>query len=389
MHQANTFSVLKNQLDRSGLQKFIDRHDSDKHCKGFNTKFHLLVMIYAQLAGLKSLRSIALSFNSLHRKHYHLGVSTVGHSTLAYANSKRSSMVFSALLASLLHHLGRKRKHEVKDLLYLLDSTSIMLKGHGFDKWTLATRNRCTQGLKLHVAYEANTSQAASFKVTPANVNDITVGREAKLIKQATYVFDKGYCDYDWWYSIDKAGSYFVTRAKRNTALRLVSQNDISEEAKEVIEEDAIVCLNNTHPRAGKKLKYLKPMRRITVARPDKNTSLILVTNDLKRSALKIAELYKQRWLIELFFKWVKQNLNIKCFIGRSENAVRIQILSALIAYTLIADMHHSLGFFESPRELLLVIKSRLFLPIDFEKPPPKNSRSKPSRQLNLGIKAW
>lgn len=374
MHTPNTYSLIKRQLSQSSLHKLIKEHGSDKHSKGFDTYRHLLVMILAQLTGSKSLRELEFTVNSHHSHHYHLGLSTIKRSTLSYANEHRPVGVFADLLQSMLHKIGRKQKSEINDLIYLLDSTSITLKGHKFDDWTMATRTRNTQGLKLHVEYSPKDDLATFFKITPANINDVSVGREVPLRTGATYVFDKGYCDYDWWLKIDE-NNIFVTRLKRNAAIQIIENRAIKPEISGVIKEDAIFCLSNKHPRAGKKLRYTKPLRRIEVARADKETPLILVTNDLDRDPLIIAELYKSRWLIELFFKWIKQNLKIKHFLGRSENAVQTQIITALIAYTLVATLHQQLPIYESLREMLLMLKTRLFQKLDFEKPPPMRQR--------------
>lgn len=341
-------------------------------------------MLLAQLTGCKSLREVEFTLNRHHSSHYHLGLSTIKRSTLAYANKHRPAEVFTDLLQSMLHQIGRKQKSEINDLIYLLDSTSITLKGHGFDEWTMATKTRNTQGLKLHVEYAPTDGFATYCKITPANVNDVSVGQELSLRHGATYVFDKGYYDYDWWLKIDEH-SHFVTRLKRNAAVKIMENRAIKPEALEVIKEDAIFCLSNTHPRADKKLRYTKPLRRIEVARPGKSP-LILVTNDLDKDPLLIADLYKKRWLIELFFKWIKQNLKLKKFLGRSENAVKIQIMTALIAYTLIAALHQQLPIYETLRETLLMIKTRLFQKVDLEKPPPMRQRIRTTNQLNLEL---
>ena len=172
--------------------------------------------------------------------------------------------------------------------------------------------------------------------ITTPNVNDIEDARKLPIEANATYVFDKGYYDYNWWHDIDQQDAYFVTRFKRNAALGVVKQNPIDPKSKHLVLEDALVIFTNKNPGAGRKNNYKKPIRRVTVRREDKSTPIVLVTNDLKRSASEIASLYKSRWDIELFFKWLKQNLKIKTFIGRSENAVRTQIYIALITYLLV-----------------------------------------------------
>lgn len=145
------------------------------------------------------------------------------------------------LLQSMIHRMGRKQKTELKDLIFLLDSTPIALKGHGFNEWTDSTKTRHTQGLKLHVEYCPQTALPTFSKITPANVNDISVGREISLTTRATYVFDKGYCDYDWWLKIDAYESRFVTRLKKNAAIKIIETRTIMAESSSVIEEDAVI----------------------------------------------------------------------------------------------------------------------------------------------------
>lgn len=386
MHRPTTFSLIKKQLNQTNLRNLIKKHEADKHNKGFDTSRHLLVMIMSQLLGCQSLREIELTLNSHYRQHYHLNLSTVKRSSLSYANNHRSVDVFSDLLDELIHRLGRKQRCEIKDLLLLLDSTPISLKGYQFDEWTKSTKNPRTQGVKLHVEYSPQLLMTTFHKITPPNVNDVSVAHEIALQENATYVFDKGYCDYDWWLKIDKNNSRFVTRLKRNAANRVIETREISSELSAMILEDAIIVLTNKNPRAGKKLHYTKALRRITVKIKDKNEPLILVTNDLDNAAVTIADRYKSRWFIELFFKWIKQNLKIKRFMGRSKNAVYIQIITALIAYALLAMIHQQISPHVSLKDMLMVIRTRLFKSIDFKKPPPMRERIPTTAQLKLSL---
>jgi putative transposase len=172
--------------------------------------------------------------------------------------------------------------------------------------------------------------------ISAANLNDIDHARTLSLEPGAIYVFDKGYCDYSWWWRIHCSKARFVTRFKRNAKLQVLEDRRIAQDARGIILKDQRVCLANKHPGAGRKIPYQLPLRRIEVLRENK-PPLVLATNDLKSSAKRIAERYRARWQIELFFKWIKQHLRIKRFLGRSEKAVRIQILTALIAYLLVA----------------------------------------------------
>jgi IS4 transposase len=194
----------------------------------------------------------------------------------------------------------------------------------------------------LHVLYD-NARQVPCWSAfSAANVNDITAAQALPLAPGQRYVFDKGYCDYTWWHAIDQAKSHFVTRFKGNAALRVVEERPIGEADRDTILADEIVVFRHRHNRAGHTNPYEAPLRRIVVARPDHARPLVLATNDLDSPALTISAHYKARWNIELFFKWIKQHLRLRRFLGRSERAVKIQILTALVAYLLVALAHRA-----------------------------------------------
>ena len=336
MYRNTRFSDLLEGVSRSQFQEAVDQYQGDKHSKGFTCWDQLVSMIYGQLCGSRSLRELESSFNSHRPKHYHLHTRDIKRSTLSEANSKRSAEIYASYCEQLLRGTHRRVRKEVSDLLYLIDSTPIILLGRGYD-WTTGRSQPHIRGMKLHVQYAAGQQVPVHAKMTMSNVNDIDMGREMEIDRGATYVFDKGYYDYSWWKKIDRVGARFVTRLKRNAALTLLEKRRIPEEAGESIITDEVMMFRDKYPRGLKKNGYDSPVRRILVERGPKKEHLVLVTNDLDSPALEIAGLYKRRWGIELWFKWLKQRLKIKTFIGRSENAIRIQVLIALITY-LLAD---------------------------------------------------
>jgi len=199
--------------------------------------------------------------------------------------------------------------------------------------------------------------------------------------KGAIYVFDKGYYDYSWWHQFDQAEAIFVTRFKKNAAVSCLEDHPVPHADHDIIEHDQSVVFKNRIPRGGCVNPYVKPLRRIVVQRPDHKTPLILATNDFTRTAAQIAQDYRTRWAIELWFKWIKQRLKIKAFLGRSENAVRIQIAIALITF-LLADQYRQLHQFKPDFYLWLAeFKATLFTRIrnDYAE-----RKSKQLRQLNL-----
>jgi putative transposase len=349
-------------LPRGTFDQLVQRRNADKYCKRFGHWDHLIAMLYAQLSGATGLRPLETGFNSHLAHHYHLGTSSIKRSTLADANENRPDVVFSDTAAWLMGKVSRKLRQESKELMYLLDSTSLTLKGREFDKWTLTKRTRNTQGMKLHVLYDAQAEIPAWHSFSAANVNDIERAVDLELEANALYVFDKGYNDYNWWHSIDEAGARFVTRFKRNAGVKVERSLDIPEGAEGTVLADEIVSFKHKRPGGHRiNLYHGKNLRRVTVARPDKNTPIVLVTNDFKSSALEIAQRYKERWGIELFFKWIKQHLRIKQFLGRSENAVRIQILTALISYLLVALFNETNGLKKTLWDCLCLVRATLF----------------------------
>ena len=361
MYRNTRFGDVLKGFPRHSFDKLVSQKQTDKYSKGFSSWDHLVTMIYAQVSQCNSLRDVETGFNSHIAQHYHLGCRTVKRSTLADANKKRDSELFSEICQQLMTQVNRKLRRELKSFLYLLDSTSITLKGRGYDDWTLTNSTRNTQGVKLHLLISAETQTPHYFNVTTANVNDITDAEQLTIQKNATYAFDKGYCNYNWWYQIEQEGAYFVTRFKRNAALVTIKNNLIPDEAKEIILSDKIVKFKNKRPRARHINHYQKPLRQVVVAREDHDTPIILATNDLKMTALEVADCYKTRWQIELFFKWIKQNLKIKKYLGRTENAIRIQIFTALVSYLLIALYRYTKQMKNSMKDILVLIKETLF----------------------------
>lgn len=349
-------------LPRGSFDKLIKQRNADKYCKHFKHWDHLIAMMYAQFINAAGLRPLETSFNCHSSHHYHLGTRRLKRSTLADANEKRSEAVFRDVASWLMTQVAGTVRKEAKDLLYLLDSTSITLKGREFERWTQSNRTSRTQGIKVHVLLNAKSIVPEWQAFSAANVNDVSLVDAIPLTPGALYVFDKGYCDYNWWHKIDSAGATFVTRFKYNAALSMEQENDIPAAAQTQILEDQIVRFKHVNSRRGGAVNnYRAPLRRIVVARPDKDRPLILATNDLYSSAVEIAQRYKDRWGVELFFKWIKQHLTIKRFLGRSENAVRIQLLTALISYLLVVLYQKRHASTRSLWDFLCMIKATLF----------------------------
>jgi hypothetical protein len=260
-------------LPRGQFDRMVKQRNADKYCKRFRHWDHLIAMLYAQLAGAEGLRSLETGFNSHASHHYHLGTGSIKRSTLSDANDKRSDGVFSDTALWLMGQVSRQQRKECSELMYLLDSTSITLKGREFDRWTLANRTRNTQGIKLHVLFDARTQAPDWYDFSAANVNDVEKADDVPLERDALYVFDKGYCQYGWWHKIDSAGARFVTRFKRNAGLVLEEECAIPADAVGLVLEDHVVRFKYK-TQSGKRNPYTQRLRRITVVRPDKATPL-------------------------------------------------------------------------------------------------------------------
>jgi putative transposase len=320
--------MLLKPISRRWFAGAVERHDGDAYDKAFRSWDHLVALIFAQLSGVVSLRGLETVWNAYAHHHYHLGTGKLVRSTLSDANARRPTAIFAETFAMLSGLADRVLRREGSEMLRLMDATPIPLD----QLVTWADWNGRTRGLKLHVVYDPGADHPRRIEITPATVNDVQVGKEVAIEAGATYVFDKAYCNYAWWTRLHDAGGLFVTRKKANATYRVTRQRKLHKTKGDgfTILNDAEVGLA-TQGRAKLRL----PMRRIRLRRDD-GQALTLITNDLERSAIAIASLYKSRWQIELLFRWLKQHLKLRKFFGRSENSIRLQIIAAMIAYLLL-----------------------------------------------------
>lgn len=352
MKKYTTNEALLKPLSKQLIQEAVKRFESDYYSKTFKTEDHLRAIIYAQLHDVKSLRDLEIAFNNQKLLGPFQG-KKVSRSTLSDANKQRPSDCFFWIAKQLMSLLPRKKRKEIDKVVRKLDSSPIQLKGKGYDEWTKAKCTLRCQGLKLHVEYDGELAMPVEFQISAANIDDCSEGQKWSILPDTIYVFDKGYYDYNWWWSIDQKGAFFVTRLKSNAG---IEQTKVLEVIDEKIEEDGMFLFKHKNPRRSKKNRYQTALRRVVVKREGKSP-LVLITNLLEVPAALIAELYKERWGIELFFKWIKQNLRIKKFLGKSENAVKAQIAIALIVYLLIGLFRNATNPKLSLHQLLVWIK--------------------------------
>jgi IS4 transposase len=370
------FGKLLKPISRRQVQAIVDRLDADAYDKSFKSWDHLVALIYAQLSGANSLRALETGFNANAHHHYHLGVKQLSRSTLSDANARRPVGVFAETFAMLVGSADRHMRHEGAEMVRLIDASPIPLGT--VCKW--AKWNGRIRGMKMHVVYDPVTDIPRCVEVTPANVNDVEIGRQLEIEAGMTYVYDKGYCRFDWWRKINDSKAFFVTRPKTNMRLRARRLRPVRRRIGDgfrIIEDAEVAFVSKGDSRLP------IPLRRIKIKR-DEGGTITLLTNDLTRTAIEIAVLYKMRWQIELLFRWIKQHLDIRKFIGTNDNAIRLQILAAMIAYLLlrIATQLHCLKML--PLRFAELVCQFLFTrrPIGhIDKPLPVN----PSRRKESG----
>jgi hypothetical protein len=359
-HQNTVFHSLTKHVPWHKFEQLVDKYGADELSRRLTSKRHLIALLYGQLSGATSLREIATGTASHETRLYHLGAAPVKRSTLSDANSERPWQVFGELFTQMLQQADRGLRRATADVVRLIDSTSLRLSSLSKD-W--AAFSAGVFGAKAHIIYDPNADRPVYFAVTPANVNDITAAKAMPVEAGATYVYDLGYYDYGWWAALDEAGCRFVTRLKKNTPFTAVRENRVPGNSN--IVSDRIGHLP-ARLAASRKNPLQVPVREIRVI-IDTGKMLRIVTNDLDASAEEIADLYKQRWQIELFFRWIKQTLRIKRFIGVSENAVRIQIAVALIAFLILRLARAAQKIVRSPLEFARLVRANLMhrRPID------------------------
>jgi IS4 transposase len=313
----------------------------------------LPALLHGQFAAAQSLREIEAGLRSHGGKLYHLGARPVARSTLAEANASRPVAIFGGVLSALMTQLQRGYRRKIGDCLRLIDSTSVRLTSFSRD-WATFSAGVC--GAKAHIVYDPDAAQPLYLQITKANVNDITAAKAMPIEPGASYVFDLGYYDYSWWAALHQAGCRIVTRLKANTPFEAAEERAVP--ANSAILSDRTGYLPKR--LAGSRRNPLPDLVREVQVRIETGKVLRLFTNDLNASAQDIADLYKRRWEIELFFRWIKQTLKIKHFLGTSENAVRIQITVALIAFMLLRLAHEANKIVESPLTFARLIRANL-----------------------------
>jgi hypothetical protein len=373
-HENTVFTDVLKLVPWKTFEGLVAKHGADELVRSFKTKHHFIALLFAQLSGAHSLRDIHTSMSSHRARLYHAGAVVPARSTLADANNVRDPAVFSGLFMHLLSTTTRGLRRKMGDAVRLIDSTGLHLAGVG-SEWARFSAEVC--GAKAHVIYDPDLGCPIYHMVTKAKVNDIVAAKTMPIDAGATYVFDLGYYDYAWWARLDEADCRIVTRFKKNTPLKLIKSMPV--EPGTSIISDRIGFLptrqaqNRRNPMQG-------AVREIVVTM-DNGGKLRILTNDLDAPAEEISELYKRRWQIELFFRVMKQTFKIRHFIGRSDNAMRIQVAVALIAYLLMKMLCKMAHVNQTLLETTRLVRTNLMQRRDFtrlkqqETHPPVDSR--------------
>ena len=381
MSKVNLFSQIISKLDRSSFVKLVKEKQTDKHAKGYDSWTQLISMLFCQFSGCQSVRDISNGLRSATGNLNHLGIDLApSKSSISYQNQKRDWTLFQEYYYALQAHLGRlsgmkQSKFRIKSKIFLLDSTTISLCLSLFD-WA---EYKTTKGaVKMHTLLDYDGNLPAYVHVTDGKTADNKGAYDIPLLAKSVIVADRFYNDLNLLHVWDSKEVFFVVRHKENLAFKTIKENHLPENRNENILKDELIELTGS----GSKKKYPKKLRRVAVWNEENQQTIELITNQMSWTASTISELYKSRWQIEIFFREIKQLLNIKSFIGTSENAVLIQIWTALITILVLKFLQNLAKYDWRLSNLVAFIRLNLFVKITlqnwldrpFKIPPNKHS---------------
>lgn len=356
-HHNTVLAQLLKLVPRHEFERLVREHDSGRSLRAISRWDQFVALLVGQLAGRQSLRDVIANLGAQARRLYHLGCRVATRSTLARVNQNRSYKLYQSLFGVLYARCTAQTRgrhgFRFKNKLFSLDASLIDLSLAIFP-W--AEFNRSKSALKLHLKLDHEGNIPAFAAITSAKCSDLEVARTLKFAPGSIVVMDKGYIDYEWWKALNSQKIYFVCRPRRNTRCKVVAERPVP--VGSGVMRDETIELTNTKPR-----KIGMPrLRRITYSCPDTGKQYEFVTNHFKLSAQTIADIYKSRWQVELFFKWIKQNLKIKSFLGTSKNAILTQIWIALCTYLLLAFLKFSARLHMSYQQIMRLLQTNLFI---------------------------
>ena len=349
------FAQLIEFLDSDKFRHLVDKYDGNRYVKHFTCWNQLLALMFGQLSNRESLRDLIVALEAHQSKRYHLGLGRepVAKTTFATANQNRDYRIFEEFAFYMMDLARSKRAMDIfrlKGNIYAFDSTTIPLCLSVF--WWAKFRKK-KGGIKAHVLYDLESQVPAYFHITTASVHDSKAMKEIPYESGSYYVFDRGYNAFKELYRIHQHESFFIVRAKKNLQYKCIKWR--RRMPRNVLTDSEIMLTDYITSR-----KYKEKLRLVKFYDEEQGREFSFLTNAFHLSSLEVADLYKNRWQIELFFKWLKQHLKIRKFWGKTENAVRIQISAAIIAYCLVAIVQHDMRLERSTYEVLQILSISL-----------------------------
>lgn len=352
------FSQVVSFLDPNDFKKCVARYDGNYKAKEFSCWHQLLCMMFGQLSNRESLSDLVLCLQTQRNKWYHLGIgNSISKSNLAYANEHRDWRIFAdfayLLIAKSRQSITPNDTHELFEnhSIYAVDTTTIDLCLNVF-WWAKFRKNK--GAIRLHTVLDIKTEIPCFIHITDGKTHEVNVLDEIEFEANGFYIMDRGFIDYKRLYSIHNQKAFFVTRAKTNMKCRRIYSARVDKSTG--VRYDQTIKLENVKSLH----EYPEKFRRVKYYDAETDKTFIFLTNNIDLSALEIALLYKHRWKIELFFKWIKQHLKVKSFWGHSENAVRVQIYVAIITFVTVAYMKHKLEIPLSQYQILQILSLTL-----------------------------
>ncbi len=377
----SVLSQLLKLLPRHEFETQANCYDGNRRSDALSRWSQFVALTIGQLGGRRSLRDIEATIHSQKHHRYHLGNQLVSRSAMSRANEKLDCRFYQGLFQSLYQRCSSSQRghgFSFKNKLFSLDASLIDVSMKVFP-W--ADFNRKKSAFKLHLGLDHDGLIPAFASVTQGKVSDMAQARLLELPKGSVLVFDKGYNCYRWHNSLTEKGIFFVSRIRGNAKYRVLERRAVNKGSG--ITSDQTI----EYKALRKDGDQLNPIRRVGYRDPETGKHYFFITNQYNWSAKTIADIYKQRWQVELFFKWIKQNLKIKAFLGTSENAVMTQIMAALCVYLLLAFLKFQSKISKSLQQILRLLQLNLFARrslIDLLQPPDQCGLSPP--QLNFGL---
>jgi hypothetical protein len=361
-HSNTVYNQLLQLIPRHEFEKAVKTYGGDRYVKYFSCWQQFITLLYSQIRGKDSLRDIELSLKSQANRWYHVGLKDIKRSTLSDANNSRDYRIYEELFYSLHNRcksITPKHKFRFKNSLYSLDATTIDLCLSLFP-WAKFRKRK--GAIKMHCLYDHSGALPSFLVITDGKKHDVRVAKENSppLLPDSIISMDKAYIDFKWLYDLDRGGIYFVTRAKKNLNYLVIGQQEATEGArKKGVLFDQAIKLKGYYPSKD----YPKKLRLVGFVDPETGKEFRFLTNNFALAASTIAQIYKSRWQIELFFKWIKQNLKIKSFLGTTKNAVLTQVWVAMCYYLLLSYIKYQTKYAYSLLEF-----SRMFAETIFER---------------------